>query len=115
MFAGLDRPAAPADQRHRVTRHLETAAEPGFVLLMSGLGSRLRPGWGKLIGCSMAGLEEMQMRAIKLRARLTGRFRAMYRRSCWRAGSGRGAMPIRCTAPASPTRRRTIVPSRSAG
>ena len=75
MFALLDRPEARADMHHMFTRYLETAAESGFVPLMSGLDYRLSPDWGKLIGYSMAGLEEMQMRAIDLLREVARPFR----------------------------------------
>ncbi len=64
MFPLLDRPAAVADMRAMWTRYLDVAAAHGFVALMGGLDYRASPDWGKKLGYSVAGLEEMQLRAI---------------------------------------------------
>lgn len=64
MFELMDRPAALADLGDMYRRYLDAAARHGFGALMAGFDYRASPDWGKKLGYSRAGLEEVQHRCI---------------------------------------------------
>jgi S-methylmethionine-dependent homocysteine/selenocysteine methylase len=64
MFALLDKPAAVVDMRDMYQRYLDTAAQFGFVAMMTGLDYRASPDWGEKLGYSRATLNDFQMRCI---------------------------------------------------
>lgn len=64
LFPLLDNPRAVVELTGMYERYLETACANGFGALMGGLDIRASPDWATLLGYSLAGLEEMQLRSI---------------------------------------------------
>lgn len=58
MYPLLDNAAAMADLRTMYKRVLDTAAEHGFIALISGLDYRGSPDWGAKLGYSRSGLAD---------------------------------------------------------
>lgn len=65
VFELLNDPKAVKQLEDMFARYLDTAAEAGWPVLMSGLDYRASPDWGELLGYSRAGLREMQERCIE--------------------------------------------------
>lgn len=65
VFELLRNPQAVRVLKDMFTRYLDVVAESGFSALIGGLDYRASPDWGKLPGCSPAGLLEVQTRCIE--------------------------------------------------
>lgn len=64
IYPLLDKPAAMADLRSMYNRVLDTAAEHGFIAMISGLDYRGSPDWGEKLGYSKAGLADALEQSI---------------------------------------------------